>query len=223
MNKGFALRLGGFIGAAGVTAALVGTAVTGTGAYFSDSRTGTVTGSLGSITLSTGGSPTNDTTLAFTDMLPGEGKTQKVDFTNTGHNPQDVWVVFNQGDMGDGSHLTDTNLINDHGTYGEVLIKSSGVDKFWSNNLNDDAASCPPGAGAPGPVCNPVPHMIKLAENLAPAASGNMEFTYTPAAKLKSSAQENGPAFAPIDYAIVATQHGIAPDDALNTQPISAP
>jgi hypothetical protein len=34
------------------------------------------------------------------------------------------------------------------------------------------------------------------------------------------AAQEGNPAFQTIHYTIVATQHGITPDDALNTTPV---
>ena len=218
MRKSMAMRLAGFIGAAGLTAALVGSAVAGTGAYFSDSAPGTINATLGSIKLNTA-----NTALSFNNLLPGESGTQAAQFGNSGTNPEDVWVVFNQADIGDHNHLTDTNLINDHGTYGEALVKSGGVDLFYSNNLNDDSVSCPPGAGAlevPPRACAPLPHMIKLAENLAPGQLSDFTFTYTVAAKLKDAAAEGHLAFQQIHYTIVATQHGITPDDALNTTPV---
>ncbi len=218
MSKSIALRLAGFIGAAGLTAALVGSAVAGTGAYFNDSKPGTINASLGSIKVDT-----SNTALSFTNLLPGDSQTQTAQFTNTGLNPQDVWVVFNAADIGDGDSHTDAGLINDLGTYGEVLIKTSGTPVFSSNNLNDDSTTCPPGAGAdlvPPRACAPLPHMIKLQQNLGVGASSDFAFTFTVAAKLKAAAAEGGPIFAPIRYTIVATQHDITPDNSLNTTPI---
>lgn len=216
MRKSMILRLAGFIGAAGLTAALVGSAVAGTGAYFSESApTKTISATLGSIHLNS--SAIND--LTFTNMLPGESSTQTATFSNSGTNPEDVWVVFAAADIGVHDHLSTVNYINNKGTFGEALIKAAGTPVFYSNNLNDDSSSCAPGTGAPF-ICNPLPHMLKLADNLAPSAVSNMEFTYTPAAKSKGASSENTAAFLPIHYTIVATQHGIAPDNSLNTTPV---
>jgi hypothetical protein len=213
-KKSTLLRVAGFIGAAGVTAALVGSAVAGSGAYFSDSKPGSVSATMGSIKVNT-----DHTTLSLQNLLPGEAQSQTASFVNSGLNAQDVWVVFDNADLGDHSSGTDTGLINDRGQFGQAEITSQGVTKFWSNNLNDDSSTCAPGTGAPA-VCNPVPHMLKLQDNLAPGASADLTFTYTPAAKTKGLAWEGNPAFAPIDYQIVATQHGITPDNSLNTVPV---
>jgi hypothetical protein len=218
MRKSMAMRLAGFIGAAGLTAALVGSAVAGTGAYFNDTKPGTIQATLGSIKIDTA-----NTALSFTNLLPGESQTATAQFQNTGANPQDVWIVFNQADIGDHLAGTDTNLINDHGTYGAALIKASGTPVFLSNNLNDDPGPthCPNQAALLDPVaCHGLPHMLKLVDNLGVGAPGTFEFTYTAAAKLKLAAQEDNPAFQTIHYTIVATQHGITPDDALNTTPV---
>lgn len=219
MRKSMIMRLAGFIGAAGLTAALVGSAVAGTGAYFSDSSgPHTISATLGSIKINTA-----NTDIAFTNLLPGESRTATAQFQNTGANPQDVWIVFNQADIGDHLAGTDTNLINDRGTYGAVLIKASGTPVFLSNNLNDDPSSnhCPDQAALLDPVaCHGLPHMLKLADNLGVGTPGTFEFTYTVAAKLNSAAQESTPAFVTIHYTIVATQHGITPDNSLNTTPV---
>src|SRR5471030_283177 len=55
MIKSTTGKLVGFIGTVAVSAALVGFAATGTGAYFSDSRSGAVTGATGSIKVVTSG------------------------------------------------------------------------------------------------------------------------------------------------------------------------
>jgi hypothetical protein len=49
MRKSRAVRVAGFVGALGASAALVGFAATGTGAYFSDSHTGAINASTGSV------------------------------------------------------------------------------------------------------------------------------------------------------------------------------
>jgi hypothetical protein len=209
---GKAARVAGFTVALGATATLASFAATGTGAYFSDAKTGnTIAGTMGSIAI-TGhdGQGPHHLDISFADMLPGDAASKTVGFTNTGNNPEDVWVVFNQKDLG--THDGQTGL-NSFGTFGEVHVASSGTAIFGSKNLNDDAATCPPGAG-PAPVCNPLPHMLKLDSNLAPGASGSMTFAFTPSAKFKSVQNVE---LLHLGYTLVATQHGIAPDNSLNS------
>jgi hypothetical protein len=199
LRKSF--RIGGFLGAAALTATLAGVGVAGTGAYFTDSEAGSVTGTMGSIQVSS----TSDLNLKFANLLPGEAQSKTIVYTNDGVSNQDVWVVFAQADLGDFNHLTDTGLINDRGTYAEIHIKANGTGVFASANLNDDPISCP--------SCTPLPKQILLTSNLAPTVTGNMEFSYTAGAKYKKNQampEINLP------YKIVATQHGIAPDNALN-------
>lgn len=210
-----AVRVGGFLSAAALTATLVGVGVAGTGAYFTDSEPGTIAGSMGSIKVA----PTTDLNIVLTNMLPGQASTQTVGYKNNGANPQDVWVVFPQAALGDFDRLTDTGLINDKGTYGEIHIKAGGTAVFDSNNLND-ASSCALGSSNPstnpwedqGP-CNPLLTQYKLASNLAPLSEGNMEFSYTPGAKYQTN--QGMPEFV-LPYKIVATQVGITPDNKLN-------
>ena len=49
MRKSRAVRVAGFVGALGASAALVGFAASSTGAYFTDSHTGAVNASTGSV------------------------------------------------------------------------------------------------------------------------------------------------------------------------------
>jgi hypothetical protein len=211
MKKSTILRAGGFIGSAGLTVALVGAGAAGTGAYFSDTEVGSVSGTYGSIEIDA-----TDTTIAFENMLPGEAQKKLVTFKNSGKNTQDVWIVFDATALGDGTKTTDHGKINDLGKYGEVHIKSSGTAVFDSANLNDDATSCPVGAG-PEPVCAPLPRAVKLRSNLVPGASGNFEFSYTVAAMTKARA-EGANTFVPLPYKIVATQTGIDPLNTMNSE-----
>lgn len=214
MSKAKAARIAGFTVALGATASLVGFAATSTGAYFSDAKTGnTIAGTMGSIKIAGhDGSGPNNLGISFANMLPGEQQAKTVGFTNTGDNAEDVWVVFPQSALGDFDHSTDTGLVNDLGTYGEIHVDSNGSEIFGSANLNDDPNTCPPGVGTP--ACNPLPHMLKLDENLAPGSSANWTFAFTPGAKFKGNADQ---AVLNLPYTLVATQHGIAPDNALNS------
>ena len=211
MSKKQILKVTGFIGTLAAGTALVASAATGTGAYFSDSASGTISGTMGSIRIQAGDGGPAATTISFTKMLPGEAQTKTIGFKNTGANAQDVWLIFNPTYLGDGDRETDTGLINDRGTYGEIHIKSGTTAVFDSANLNDDADSCPPGLGTP--ACNPLPEMIKLRDNFAPGDTGNFTFSYTAGAKYKSN---QGLPEVNLPYKLVATQHGISPDNALS-------
>jgi hypothetical protein len=208
-------KVTGFISTLAAGTALVASAATGTGAYFTDSVSGTISGTMGSIDIQAGDGGPAATTINFTKMLPGETGKQEVAFKNTGQNPQDVWVVFPKSALGDGDHSTDQHLINDFGTYATIQIKSSGGTVFYSTNLNDDQTSCPDGVSDPavGRACHALPTMVRLSSNLAPGQGGNMEFAFTPDAKFKNN---QGLPVLNLPYKLVATQHGISPDNALS-------
>jgi hypothetical protein len=215
MIKSTTGKLVGFIGAVGVSAALVGFAATGTGAYFSDSRSGAVTGSTGSIKVVTGGGGgTDGLNFRFNDMLPGEPQTATATYLNSGHNRQDVYLVFPNTDA--------LHALNNLGRYGQAHVASNGTEIFASTNLNDDGTSCPPA----GTDCNPLPGQIKLADNVASGDGGSVSFTFAYGPKLKGNTvgpfncYPLGDLSCPVNglpFQIVATQHGIAPNDANNT------
>jgi hypothetical protein len=151
------------------------------GAYFSDTHSGTVSGTVGSIRITpSGGSGADNMDLGFDHLLPGDPQTVTLTYTNTGENPQDVWVKFN--------NPTALSALNTLGTYGEVHVVSNGVEKFGSANLNDRTSTC--GAFSPS-GCWPLPSQIKLADNVAPGATGVFKFTFGYAAKLKTQHAPN--------------------------------
>lgn len=100
MSKSKNVRLIGFVSALGVSAALIAAASSGTGAYFTDSASGNISGSSGGLALSHGA-----TAINFTGMNPGVDKSQTIDFgvqpgstTNA-----DIWLVFDSSTAGYGS------------------------------------------------------------------------------------------------------------------------
>jgi hypothetical protein len=188
-------------------AAVVGS----TGAYFSDTNNGKVSGTVGSIKVATSGGTGADTAdFTFTDLLPGTPQSATVNYQNNGRNPQDVWVVFPNADA--------LHSLNQLGTYGEVHIAANGVEKFASQNLNDGYACGTPGNPGVATVC-PVPQKLKLASNVAPGAGGNMTFAFNYASKLVAGNIDGatGPAWNTyaggdgLPYQIVATQVGQTP------------
>jgi hypothetical protein len=201
MNKSKTARVAAFVGALGASAALIGAAVSGTGAYFQGTTDQAhITGTMGSIKIEGVGG----LDVVFQNMLPGEAQSKTVEYRSTGANDEDVWLVFNNpSQVGDGSGNVGINSL---GTYGEIHIASNGVEKFGSANLNDRASTCPPGVG--NPACNPLPTKIKLADNVTPDQHGVFSFSFKPSSKFSGN---QGLPVLGLDYKLVATQHGIDP------------
>lgn len=212
MRKGKILSLAGFLGAIGTATALIGTAASGTGAYFSDSQAGVVTGTLGTIQVTgSGGTGSNLLDFNWTNMLPGEFSSAQVGYTNSGTSAEDVWIVF--------PDKYALHALNTLGTYGE--LKVGGYDY---TNLNDLCTGC-----------TPVPNAIKVASNLAPSAAGSISVSFAYAGKLGNEHQgepfncyregnaadltskDTPPCDAPdasngLPYEVVATQVGQSPN-----------
>ena len=89
MSKNSIIKAVGFVGTLAAGAALVGSAVTGTGAYFTSSKDGNLAASSGHLTLNT-----SETYLNYADLMPGEDKTKDVDFNVDVTGKSDVWLVF---------------------------------------------------------------------------------------------------------------------------------
>jgi len=145
-----------------------------TGAYFSDTHTGAINGSIGSIQVVANGSTGKALSdLSFANMLPGEPQTVTINYKNTGKNVQDVWITF--------PNATALSSLNNVGTWGEAHLAANGHSLFDSANLNDHANSCGPFVPA---GCWPLLSKYKVATSLAPGASGNVSFTYELASKV---------------------------------------
>ncbi|MEQ6901045.1 hypothetical protein [Nocardioides sp. YIM 152588] len=212
----------GFIGTLGLTAALIGAAVEGTGAYFQDSTAdATISGTMGSIQIEGQG----DLNPVFQDILPGETRDATIQYSNTGDNAQDVWIHFDPDDLGDGLASTDTRKVNDGGRYVEIVIKGNGgTTVFASDNLNDDftpghctaPASLVQDVSGNAHVCNPLVEWIKVADGLSPGQWGDFNFSYKSASKT-GNGDQGAPIYGGpqgIGYQLVATQPGVAPDAA---------
>jgi hypothetical protein len=210
-----------------------------TGAYFSDTHTGAISGTIGSIRITpSGGTASADGSLmdlSFNNLLPGDPDTVTVNYQNTGNNPEDVYVVF--------PNATALSALNSLGSYGTVHLSSAGTgsvgDVFDSANLNDNGTSCPVGSTDPShpTPCEPLPGQLLIASNVGPGAGGSFSFSFNYASALStqpaigttadwntypqagqttvksSDGTGNG-----LPYEIVATQQGVTPG-AAGTKP----
>ena len=218
MHSRFGIRLAGFVATVGAAAVMVAATVASTGAYFSDTKSGSINGTFGNVSVATsGGSGANSLDFTFTKMLPAEWKTAKITVTNTGTGPEDIWMVFDNANKS-------WSWLNSLGTYGEMTINGKNY-----NNLNN---KYPQGTPSPGyPPIAFVPAQNKIG-TLAPGLTYTFEVKFRWTYKTKAAALQNGPAFwtgnpdnpvldtsapGPLTYAIVATQPGITPDNQWNT------
>ncbi len=178
-------KFAGFAACLALSGVLVGAATGATGAFFTDTESGTYGGTLGSIQINGyGGGGVDGLDINFQNMLPGEPQTLTLSFQNTGANAQDVWIVFPNADA--------LHSINDLGTFGEVHLKANNDVKFESANLNDDS-----GGGCGGIFdeagCWPMPQKVQLFSNVAPGGSGNFSFTFNYSGALSNPAYQGQP------------------------------
>jgi len=181
--------------------AAVGTAVTlagvmavlasgSTGAFFSDTNSGTITGTVGSVKISTvGSSGTGDDglTFAFDNLAPGVAQSITVKYENTGTLAQDVFLTF--------PDVAALHAINNLGRYGEIHIVdvASGAHLFDSTNLSDDRPDATGTCGGFGPAgCWPLPAALKVATNVAPSGYGFVMFSFNYPSKLGTATKSNG-------------------------------
>jgi hypothetical protein len=222
------IKIGGFIATMAAGAAMIGAAATGTGAYFTDSKTGGLVASTGHLTLNT-----TDANLRFENLVPGEDTTKSVDYNVDATGKSDVWLVFKPTDVGYLAWTGDKGnaLYPDGGLgrYGHFAVANGGTTLFESRNLALDpagpgtAASCyvDPATGHGGSAVRPtsrddilpycgVPSAIKIASNLVSGDGGVLNMTFGVTGRW--TAQHSPVASVP--FTVVATQAGVRPDAA---------
>jgi hypothetical protein len=224
VSKKNIVKVAGFIGTLGAGAALVATAATGTGAWFTDSQTGNLSATMGHLKLST-----TDRTMALTGLMPGENRDKPIDYTvSVSSGTADIWLTFDTssaeygaftGESGNSAY-PDGGL----GRYGHFAVANNGTTLFSSYNLANASAGVSGCANADGhgfgrmatgvgdtpPYCG-VPGAIKLASNVADGQTGHLKLTFGITGRATTQGQVQ---VAGIPFQIVATQHGHMPGDA---------
>ncbi|MBF6606601.1 MAG: hypothetical protein IVW53_13605 [Chloroflexi bacterium] len=205
-------------------ASLIGVAVVGTGAYFTDSVGGQISGNLGTVAVAVSGQNIN-----FANLMPGEVQTQAVTVKNTGTGNEDIYLAFDNTNKG-------WSAVNDLGQYGKFVINGKTYDNL-SNKYNSTTGV--PGAPISGvfmggscstvnrvPV-NFLPHVILLG-TLTP----NQTWTFNIAFNIIACKSDGGGAdlwssiandFSPLltgplplNFKIAAFQPGVNPNDPFN-------
>jgi hypothetical protein len=229
VKKAKALRLAGFVGALCASGALLGTSISSTGAYFTDSHDGAITASSGHLKLSVG-----DTYLSFTGLVPGKYDTQNIGYSTDSSTNEDVWMVFDTTSAGYGalSGASDNSAFpgGGLGRYGHFAVANNHAPAFTSYNLagrpagdtatDDTCAVDGNGRGGSNDVATPthtpkycaVPGQILLASNLPSGSTGEIEVTFGVTPKWTDQSVP----VANVRFKIVATQHGVQPSDPYN-------
>jgi hypothetical protein len=202
--------------------ALISTVVASSGAYFTDSHGGAITGNLGTLKVAISGENIN-----FANLMPGETQTQTVYVTNTGTGSEDIYLAFSNANWA-------WSAVNDLGQYGTFVINGQTYD-----NLNNRYAAPNPGvpgtgSGTAGPCGTPqipinyLPHVIKLG-TLTSGQNWQFDISFTFNACLSSSAAQGASLWgaaatdfsqsispAPLNYVVAAFQPGVNPNDQMN-------
>jgi hypothetical protein len=223
------VKVAGFVGALCASAALVATAASTTGAYFTDSKDGNLSATSGHLEVHASG-----TNINFQGLYPGEDRSQRVTYTptNSSTGNEDVWLVFDTTTAAYGQ-FTGANHVNyggysqgGLGGYGHFKVVSDQGYGFESYNLQlaaDPATGChvnaegnggsaeratgPNNGSQSAPECG-VPGAIKLGSNLTPGQASAATITFG----LTGKAQTQDVTWANVPFKIVATQVGIRPD-----------
>ena len=204
------------------TVALISSVVAGSGAYFTDTHAGSITGNLGTVAITVTGQ-----TIDFQNLLPGVNQTSTVHVTNTGTGNEDIYLAF------DNSNLA-WSAVNDLGMYGIFTINGVVYDNL--NNAYPDftaasgVMSTSPTSGCyniPRVAINFLPHVIKLG-TLSPSQAWQFDISFHfhacmtlgngTGAALWSAADTNFPTIGPVplNFVVAAFQPGVDPNDQMN-------
>ena len=215
MFKSTRIRFVALLSTAAVTAALIGVAVMSTGAYFTDSNSGQISGNLGTVAVTTsGGSGIDSLDFTFNGILPGEEKVASVHVQNTGSSSEDIYLAFKNGNGA-------WSGFNTLGAYGVFTIDGTIYDNLnnqypWGTDssgqvISTNATSACYNVPRPAQI-KFLPHTIFLG-TLGPTASKDFTIGFHFHPCLTSG---QGAPFGPLQFDIAAFQVGVNPNDQFN-------
>ena len=129
------IKIIGLVVALIVVAGLVAVAAHATGAYFSDTHSGKISGTIGDISVKASGGAVDQNShdaldFNWDEMLPGVPYTATINVQNSSSsNSEDIWMTF--------PNATALSALNTLGTYGAVQILVDGQQVYENHNLND--------------------------------------------------------------------------------------
>lgn len=221
MSKRKFARFGAVITTLVAAGALISTMVASSGAYFTATQPGAITGNLGTVAVGVSG-----TAINFANLMPGETQTQTVSVRNTGTGNEDIYLAFDNTNKA-------WSAVNDLGQYGKFTVNGVVYD-----NLNNRYAQGTPGSGVmssnplsgcyniPHNAIAYLPHVIKLG-TLTPGQlwSFDVSFQINPCMTGGQGGTLWGTAPgdfypviapAPLDFVVAAFQPGVDPNNQMN-------
>jgi hypothetical protein len=224
MFKNKTARIAAFVGAIGASAALIGTAATTTGAYFTDSENGTIAGKTGSLVVD----KRSDYSLNFNDLVPGEYQDKDVKYATAGSTNEDIWLKFpagpEYGAFTGAANGSDGFPSGGMGRYGHFAVKNNAGNTLFSSynltNVSQGTSGCADNEGhgfGPAstsasdtpPNCG-VPRYILVESNVPSGTDAKLTLTFGVTGRATGQ-NANQPAAA-VPFQVVATQHGVRPD-----------
>ena len=231
MKTSTIVRLVAGAAAAAAAALLIGPATGTTGAYFTESKPGSIQASTGGVSFNA-----SDLTLNFANLLPGEFVTRSIDYRPTGTGTQDIWLVLPTDGSADALNGVAGELSGDTalGRYGHFAVAAPDGN-FTSFNLATagtgihSGPTCTTDAYGRGgssaqaanrldytvPFC-PVPGAILLSYGIAPGGQGTANITFGYTKLMYKLMYQNLPVSTVAAFKIVATQHDVFPNDVNN-------
>ena len=231
MNKRKTARIVAFIGSLGASAALVASAVGSTGAYFTDSKDGSLSGTAGHIKIDVSGQALN-----FSGLMPGEYQTKSVAYSTNSTGNSDVWMVFNPNNAAyqalTGAHGNALAPGGGLGGFGHFAVFDNGGNQLFSSwnlqNASDTSSGCADSLGhggngptsdytynhspaGPNDVLCGIPQAIRLDSGLP---TGDYTFKVVFGITPRATGGQDGPWTGTVPFKVVATQPGVDPTGA---------
>jgi hypothetical protein len=223
MFKNKSARITAFIGTLGASAALIGMAATNTGAYFTDSENGTLSGKTGHLQVEA----RSNYTLNFADMVPGEYQSRDVHYHTDSSTAEDIWLKFPDGvEYAKFTGEKHGPLYDDGGMgrFGHFQVKDNGGNLLFSSwnlqNASANTSGCadtnghgsnnPPADRDATPAYCGVPHFMLIESNVATNSDKKLTMVFGVTGRMEDQNSSQPPSAVP--FQVVATQHGVRPD-----------
>jgi hypothetical protein len=223
MFKNKTARVTAFVGTLGASAALIGMAATTTGAYFTDTESGSITAKTGHLQID----KRSDYALNFNDMVPGQYQSRDVHYRTDSSTNEDIWLKFPDGvayaqftGEKNGPNWADGGL----GRFGHFEVKNNaGGTLFSSWNLQNESAGVSGCANANGHGSNQAPTSREdtpahcgvprymLVESDVPSGT-EQKLTLVFGVTGRATGQNTFQPPSTVPFEVVATQHGVRPD-----------
>lgn len=223
MFKSKTTRVTAFVGTLGASAALIGMAATTTGAYFTDTESGSITAKTGHLQID----KRSDYALNFNDMVPGVYQDRDVHYRTDSSTNEDIWLKFPDGvayAKFTGEKLGPNWPDGGMGRFGHFEVKNSAGNTLFSSwnlqnesagvsgcaNANGHGSNQPPADRDATPAYCGVPRYMLIESDVPSGTENKFTMTFGVTGRMVDQNAYQPPATVPFE--VVATQHNVRPD-----------